>query len=45
MILSEREENIMSEFKVFDGEEPFVQLERPFLLMYRQHLLDIKRIL
>lgn len=33
-ILSEREENIMSEFKAFDGGEPFVQPERPFLLIY-----------
>lgn len=33
MILSEREEN-MSEFKAFDGGEPFVQPKRPFLLIY-----------
>lgn len=32
----------MGNFKTFDGEKPFVQPERPFLLIYENWDLDLR---
>lgn len=34
----------MGEFKAFDGGEPFVQPEKPFLLIYENYDLDLRVI-